>query len=561
MENQSPMPYPSDEPDETVHEYIDLDAMPDEALACLLETEIPNLIPRFGLLPDVARFVDCEPELPACEPPPGIDALPKADQLHWHETWDRILKLLEDPVQIFHWRGDKRVIHVLRSWVLVVWADGRITPLRWRTCLSDGVRLALALPDELNLARLASEGGWLAVVCEGMKLEWVNAYMRQGHPMTAQEPRNKNQQMFAAFRAPLLAKARQMRLDSRIQTRLGLDGSTTVHAQAAYGLKHDARANEITVTSYNWALSQFLEFETLQRESPHLLPFYPLVANEVSLLTGYELTQQIKRRVTRAVGRAGWMLMLRHGRHLFVDVHERYGVNDEAAWLDLLQLHSLLGGDAPAPRPLLDLVMRQFGNQFTQRRTYFTPVQRAQQAWAHFGDLWRKTPPSNEQELEDWALVAGWIADPLGPNRFDARQRALGFGHLVKKARTWEKHRSDWMSMNNGLTPVWHTPVSDQFWELRFLKDRASFWAEGTTMGHCLGRRGGPSLGLCKLFASVYFEGRHIGTALYTGQGVQWNLTEAHGKFNRPLTAQELRALRRVGKLICQPAYPCGGRR
>ena len=290
MENQSPMPYPSDEPDETVHEYIDLDAMPDEALACLLEIEIPNLIPRFGLLPDVARFVDCEPELPACEPPPGIDALPKADQLHWHETWDRILKLLEDPVQIFHWRGDKRVIHVLRSWVLVVWADGRITPLRWRTCLSDGVRLALALPDELNLARLASEGGWLAVVCEGMKLEWVNAYMRQGHPMTAQEPRNKNQQMFAAFRAPLLAKARQMRLDSRIQTRLGLDGSTTVHAQAAYGLKHDARANEITVTSYNWALSQFLEFETLQRESPHLLPFYPLVANEVSLLIGYELT-------------------------------------------------------------------------------------------------------------------------------------------------------------------------------------------------------------------------------------------------------------------------------
>ena len=135
------MPYPSDEPDETVHEYVDLDAMPDEALACLLEIEIPNLIPRFGLLPDVAKFVDCEPETPSCAPPPGIASLPKADQLHWHETWDRILKVLEDPIQVFSWRSDKRVIHVMRSWVLVVWADGRITPLRWRTRLGDGVKL------------------------------------------------------------------------------------------------------------------------------------------------------------------------------------------------------------------------------------------------------------------------------------------------------------------------------------------------------------------------------------------------------------------------------------
>lgn len=561
MQNQSPVPYPSDESDETVHEYIDLDNMPDEALACLLEIEIPKLTPRFGLLPDVARLVDCDPETPACAPPPSIESLPKADKLHWHETWERILKVLEDPVQVFNWRGNKRVIHVLRSWVLVVWADGRITPLRWRTRLCDGVKLAPTLPNELNLARLASEGGWLAVIGEGMKFEGVNAHTQQGHPLTAQDPRNKNQQMFAAFRAPLLAKVRQMRLDSHIQAHLGMDVATVAHAQAAYGLKHHARANEITVASYNWALSQILELETLQRESPHLLPFYPLVAVEVSLRTGYELTYQIKRLVTRAVGRAGWMLMVRYGRHLFVDVRERYGVNDAAAWLDLLQLHSLLGGDAPAPRPLLDLVIRQFGNQFCQRRTYFTPMQRAQQAWAHFGDLWRKSPPTNEQELEDWGLVAGWIADPLGPSRFDTCQRDLGFGHLVKKARAWEENRSAWVLVHNGLLPVWHAAISNRDWELRFLKDRAAFWKEGTDMGHCLGRRGGPSLESCKLFASVFFQGRHIGTALYTGQGDRWTLAEAHGKFNRSLSAQELRALRGLGKRICQPAYPCGGPR
>lgn len=559
MESQSPMPCPSDEPDDAADEYIDLDSMPDDALASLLEIELPRLIPHFGLLPDVAIFGT--PEAPACAAPPGMDRLAPDEQLHWHLTWDRILKVLDAPVQVFQWRGNKRVIHVLRSWVLVVWADGRITPLRWRTRSCGVIRLAPATPNELNLARLASEGRWLAVVSEGMKWEWVRAHMQLGHPMTAKEPRSKNEQMFAAFRAPLLARVRQLRLDSRLQAAIGLDSAVATLAQAAYGLKHHARANEITVESYNWALSQLLELETLQRESPHLLPFYPLVADEVSLRTGYELAYQIKRRVTRATSRAAWLLMLRHGRRLFVDVRERYGFNDEAAWLDLLQLHTVLGGDAPAPRPLLDLAMRLFGNPCAPRRAYFTPVRRSIQAWVHLGDLWRKAPPTNDQEMEDWALVAGWIADPMGPARFDARQRALGFEHLVRKARAWEQNRSAWVSAHNVLLPVWHAPVSCQRWELRFVKDRAAFWTEGTDMGHCLGRQGGPSLGPGKLFASVYFQGRHIGTALYTGKADQWTLAEAHGKYNQPLSAQELRALRGLGTRICQPAYPCGGRR
>lgn len=293
MQNQSPMPCPSDGPEEIVHEYINLDTMPDEALASLVEIELPNLTPRFGLMPDLASFVDGGPRTPACAPPPGLDALPDGEKLHWHVSWDRILQMLNEPVQAFTWRGDKRVFNVLRSWVLVFWADGRITPLRWRTRSCGVVRLTPAISNERNLAQLASEGGWLAVVSEGMKWELVHAHMQLGHAMTAQEPRTKNQQMFAAFRDSLLAQVRQMRLDSRIQSILGLDCAAVGHAQAAYGLKHHAGANEVTVASYNWALSQFLELETLQRESPHLLPFYPLVANEVSLLTGHELTSVV----------------------------------------------------------------------------------------------------------------------------------------------------------------------------------------------------------------------------------------------------------------------------
>lgn len=68
MQNQSPMPCPSDGPEEIVHEYINLDTMPDEALASLVEIELPNLTPRFGLMPDLASFVDGGPRTPACAP-------------------------------------------------------------------------------------------------------------------------------------------------------------------------------------------------------------------------------------------------------------------------------------------------------------------------------------------------------------------------------------------------------------------------------------------------------------------------------------------------------------
>ena len=96
MENQLPMPYPSDEPDETEREYINLDAMPDEALASLVEIELPRLIPLFGLLPDIAIFSGHQPGAPACAPPPGMDALLPEEKLHWHQTWDRILQVMGD---------------------------------------------------------------------------------------------------------------------------------------------------------------------------------------------------------------------------------------------------------------------------------------------------------------------------------------------------------------------------------------------------------------------------------------------------------------------------------
>ena len=67
-------------------------------------------------------------------------------------------------------------------------------------------------------------------------------------------------------------------------------------------------------------------------------------------------------------------------------------------------------------------------------------------------------------------------------------------------------------------------------------------------------------LGVDKLFGSVYFEGKHIGTALYAGHADRWELSEAHGKFNQPLAAQALRALHKLAERIRLPDYRRRGR-
>ena len=55
MQNQSPMPCPSDGPEEIVHEYINLDTMPDEALASIVDIALPNLTPRLAPMPGELR--------------------------------------------------------------------------------------------------------------------------------------------------------------------------------------------------------------------------------------------------------------------------------------------------------------------------------------------------------------------------------------------------------------------------------------------------------------------------------------------------------------------------
>lgn len=135
--------------------------------------------------------------------------------------------------------------------------------------------------------------------------------------MTASEPRARAQQMFGAFREPLRAKARKMRLDSKILASLGVGREGGERCTGCFC--HEAQCLCEPDRHHLLQLGAFpvLEIETLQREAPHLLPYYQLIAEEASLLGGYELTSQIKRRVQQKVGRAGWKLMLRHGRRLF----------------------------------------------------------------------------------------------------------------------------------------------------------------------------------------------------------------------------------------------------
>lgn len=166
----------------SVDEAHDLDTMPVEALASLVQIEVPRMYPHFGLMPD--RLVGY--------------------RLGEHHLWERLRNVMDNPVQVYPWRGDKKVVHVLRRWVLVVWASGRITPLRWDAVSCGLFALEPVEESELDLFQMGSRSPWYALHRDATKWEYVQEHLDFGGRRTAPEPRALNSAAFLKLRSRVL---------------------------------------------------------------------------------------------------------------------------------------------------------------------------------------------------------------------------------------------------------------------------------------------------------------------------------------------------------------------
>jgi hypothetical protein len=510
---------------------LNLDHLPDEALSALLQIELPHLCPAFGLMPDVA-----------CGP-----------QLDRESLWERLRRVMDDPVQVLTWRGDKRVVHVLRHWVLVVWASGRITPLHWSARSCGLFTLRPVDPDSLNLFHLGSRSEWLAGHRDATSREHVQAHVAQGGSYRAQAPRLNNSRNFSALHPLVMDHVRQSRLDARIRDAFGLESEVLRWVLSMVSLKRKASSSEVTVRAYNWVVRQRQALETVKREAPQLLQWYAACARDVRFPTEGEPVQRLKRHLLDlGVGRTGWHLALKDGdkvwRQVFREPEPLRGMLGQA--LDLLKTHAVLGQGTLLPEALFDRLTKQLGPP-----TWGWHDEGA--VLTHVAGLWRAQPPQTEAEHADWEGVLTWMAKEGVPTRLNAWQRRHGLAYLVRRANAWrQREEIRWQATLKPLY-VWHEPVEGDGWRVVFMRTRRYLIEEGEAMGNCLAN-GSYTVSFDTLYARLYRQEEHLGTALFMFRDGIWHLKDALRRFNQSFEEDDFAQLQRLGSLIRRPVFNTG---
>ncbi|MFC7410234.1 hypothetical protein [Hydrogenophaga atypica] len=509
----------------SVDEALNLDAMPAEALATLLPIEVPLLHPHFGLLPD--RLVGY--------------------RLGAHHLWERLRGVMDNPVQVYPWRGDKKVVQVLRLWVLVVWASGRITALRWHA-KSCGLLVLKPVGDaELDLFQMGSRSPWYAHHRDATKWEYVQEHLDFGGRRTAPEPRALNSAVFLKLRRRVLAYARSSRLDARIRQALQLDYRVMKQAVSFVGLKRHPNGCDVRISSYNWMVEHQHALATIRRDDPGLTQWFVLCAQDQDFPPGGEPVQRLKCHLKHPrIGRLGWRLLLKHSRYLLIQAIRHFGANTIDAAIGVVKAHVIVGSGKLVPPHLVDLISGIRGSP--------------SEFWVCGDDilrflvgLWRERPPVTPGDFQDWQEVFDWFRAYGLPSQLNTRQRSMGLPYLLRCARRWISEQERLRLAALTPLPVWHEAIHRNAFRLVFLRTPREMMEEGDAMSHCLGSH--PCTSPNDLYARVLYNGEHVGTAWYQHDEDRWRLMEAHKRANSAFRVAEEEQLVAFARHIKRPVY------
>lgn len=524
---------------ELIHE----EDLPTEALCRMVQIELPRLAPGFGLR--TAPAADAESSTPS-------DALSQW-ALDAKSIWTRLMAVMDDPVETFIWRGNKRVLHVLRQWVLIVWPSGRITALEWHAKAFNRIVLR-PVSEPIDLFHMGTRTPWQMCHRDAVRWEQVEAHVQQGGRRTDPNPRKRNIALFYGLRRHVKSYMRQTRIDARIRSAMDLDRGILQLAMSGMALKQRPSDSEVRLTAYNWVVNHRHELVQIRQEAPALFQWFVACAiNDrfpVKGRTGVEPVQRLKSYLrTLGVSQSGWRLLLQHGHVLMKSAASMEGHLLSNA-MHLLKTHVLLGSGRLIPTQLLHALERHLGA---------LPLHRDDECLvlAHLVDLWMQNPPASAQDLQTWTTVLQWLQEAGIPSRFNAFQRRLGLGYLVRRAAAWEvfKHQRYLASLRPLY--VWHEPIVKDGWELTFMRTRHELRQEADSMC-CFGDQYIPSAGFDTLFARVMHKGEHLGTAHFRFADDRWTLDRTLGRFYDPFSDDHYQVVSALAKRIRKPIYNFG---
>lgn len=515
---------PEDELD--VEERLDLDNMPDEALARLIAIEVPALYPRFGLLPDVAA----------------------GPELSLEDLRRRVFSVLDEPVQVHPWRKDKKVIQVLRKWILVVWAGGRISALKWHASGCGQINLEPAHAKTLDLFHFATRNNWLLSVASDLGWEFAHANQNDEQAWTLKSRSAQSNRVYQDLSAEVDTHVRAVRLDARIRDQMGLDESVMRWAISLMGLKRSPGGSDVLLPAYNWVVEHRKDLETLQRQAPELVQWLPVYTQDLLFSSAGRIRQSLRDYLTtRDVGRIGWLLLLRHGRRLLAEASHLWGSELSKFGLDNVRSHAQLGRGGLIPAQLFRLLCEHLGAPnwiWDDNRD----VPKALVA------CWKKQPPVCARELEDWRTVLIWLRAAGRAFWATRPPRSAALPYFLARAQLWldaEKHRRLDFVPHLG---VWHEPLQYRDWQLQFMRPWQRSASKDARAAKASKYAALP-LTLDTLVAQVMFEGQPLGRAWFQRCRGSWELRKVQHHEGKAILLEQYLDIRQAGRQIDCPVY------
>ena len=208
-----------------------------------------RFVPHFGLLPDIAALVVTDPAQVRTLPPQPLQA--RHDRVLFQTAWDRIVKAIREPVQVWFDAEGGRHVHVLGIGVYSFDREGVVSCWLWKLDRIGKAKLVSSPTDTVSIDGVPWRWRWLAYWETAFALEVDNATRALGSTTPDETVAAYARWAFKLFRNRIRSGCDLRVMRRRISTALALDGQVLAVARQINMVE---RRVAVLASQYNQAL-------------------------------------------------------------------------------------------------------------------------------------------------------------------------------------------------------------------------------------------------------------------------------------------------------------------
>jgi hypothetical protein len=320
--------------------------------------------------------------------------------------WRRIERALAEPAVIDVSLGHRRVC-VLGLAVFDCLPDGTVATSLWKRTKDEVLRESLE-PDRIVLDGTPHGTTWLDIIRNDFACDHRERF--DADPAIASSYVDWVFESFASY----IRRAIDMRaVRATVAEALALDPWVRVAARRLY--RRSGRGEvPTTYAAYNRVARHREAFETLDRETPNLIPLFGVFVDEADFPVEGEPAARLK---AHLVGKHGlsqrlWRLLAKGRGRLLAEFLPFYRCDNATATIDLLRVLDALGVRALPPRWMLWTLLSHFGDPRARFEAIADTPEFSSPGWRRIVRLMESADAETLESMRiNLATVLSWLHD------------------------------------------------------------------------------------------------------------------------------------------------------